>query len=184
MEKLWTFQSEMRVRKLLCNGFLLGDWEQTIRSHANETAYRYMCSEMALCGLPCGDNPPIWTWHSCGGYQSPPDHEVARSLLSNFEMENYKIWLLSLECPTSSFLLSKYHTWCEYHYFPSLSECFFDPGLLIPSKEESKSSLFNVGFSELTSDSLIQATIPAVHKNHLVKVQRVILDNNGGVKII
>lgn len=181
---LWTFQSEARLQRLLCDGFLLGNWDQAACSHNIEVAYRYMSLKMAARGLQCGDNPPVWAWHSCGGYQKAPDNQVARMMLSDHEIIHFKIMLLSLKCPTNQFLASDYSAWCDFFYFAPIPEGCVNSNMVMPSEVEKESSLFDIDYYLLDSESLIQATLPVIRKEYVVQVRRVIMDKTGMVNII
>lgn len=94
---VWTFQTEIQLQALLRDGQLQGDWLYACPE--DKAAYRFMCREMATRGLSCAGRPPVWGWHSCGGYQRAPDAEVARQLLSDYQLIERPIVLLMFECP-------------------------------------------------------------------------------------
>jgi hypothetical protein len=53
---------------------------------------------------------PVWAWHSCGGWQCPPDDERMRSLLSEAELRAGVV-LLELRVPAELTVLSVYGVW-------------------------------------------------------------------------
>lgn len=183
-EQLWSFQTEGRFKELLCDGFLYGGWRQAIYTHDREAAYLFMTSEMSARGVNCGENAPMWAWHSCGGYQRPLGAEVVRLLLSDHEITSHKFVLFSFEVPVSQFVLSDYYIWCEHYYFPPLLDNDTVQDSPESNEEEIKRKLFNINHHHLNSESLIQATLPVIRKKHLLTASRVLLDDNDRIKII
>lgn len=180
--KVWTFQAKEQLHVLLREGMLSGNWMRV--SSSEETAYRYMCREMAARGLSCGDKPPVWGWHSCGGYQQEPKADVARMLLSDHQLANYQMVLLSLECPADQLLASDYNAWCHLVYSPMTVAEYSDLGLSVPSETEKEHQLFAINYAALDSNVLIQATLPDISKDWLIQPRQVILDSNNEVCIL
>ncbi|WP_339361324.1 hypothetical protein [Candidatus Regiella insecticola] len=150
-------------------------------SPEDETAYRYMCRKMAARGLSCGDKPPVWGCHSCGGYQQAPDAEVARMLLSDHQLTACQMIMLSLECPADQLLASDYNAWCELVYSPLAETDYAEVGLPVPSEREKDHQLFAINY---TPDALIQATLPSISRDWLTRAQPLVLDSNHEVCIL
>lgn len=170
--KIWTFQNRVQWRALQHSGSMAGDWTYVpIEDHVS---YRYMCKKMQEHELRCGDRPPIWGWHSCGGHQQPPDADIARQLLSDHQLADGQVVLLSLECPAAAVLVSDYNAWCELVYFSAgLERC---AGLDAFSPVER----FEVCGDE---DLLLQATLPMVRREWVVQVRKVLLTESGEASI-
>ncbi|WP_174979423.1 DUF3841 domain-containing protein [Pandoraea communis] len=175
--QLWTFQHIAQLNALLRDGVVYGDWKNI--DPACEEAYRYMCRVMGNYGLDCGDAPPIWAWHSCCAAGKAPDSEVATQLLSLSQLAENNIVLLSLACPDDQYLLSDYHQWCDWVYFPSLadeSNCILEMTRL--EDDEKAHRVFGVDLTSV-EDDLVQATLPIVRKEWLRQVHRVELGGEG-----
>lgn len=164
---VWTFQAEVQLQALLHDGLLQGDWPYVCPE--NEAAYRLMCREMAARGLSCEGRPPVWGWHSCGGYQRAPDAELARQLLSDHQLIETPMVLLTFECPGDQVLNSDYNVWCDQVYFPLSSNAAFT---LLP---ETVLGLFEIDYTAL-DDAPIQTVLPSLRREWLVEVRKVRLD--------
>ncbi len=164
---VWTFQTEVQLQALLRDGLLQGHWSYVCPEH--EAAYRFMCREMAVRGLSCEGRPPVWGWHSCGGYQRAPDAELARQLLSDHQLIETPMVLLTFECPGDQVLNSDYNAWCDQVYFPLSSNAAFNP---LP---EAVHGLFEIDYTSL-DDAPIQTVLPSLRREWLVEVRTVHLD--------
>ncbi|GGU77810.1 hypothetical protein GCM10009504_38560 [Pseudomonas laurentiana] len=164
---VWTFQTEVQLQALLRDGLLQGHWSYVYPE--NEAAYRLMCREMAVRGLSCEGRPPVWGWHSCGGYQRAPDAELARQLLSDHQLIETPMVLLTFECPGDQVLNSDYNAWCDQVYFPLFSNAAFNP---LP---EAVHGLFEIDYTAL-DDAPIQTVSPSLRREWLVEVRKVHLD--------
>ena len=76
-----------------------------------------MGQRMRHRGIPDADplktSPPLWAWHSCGGWQQPPTRETI-DLLLGLEPENrLGLCVVTLHLPPERFLLSRYGPWCR-----------------------------------------------------------------------
>lgn len=171
---VWTFQTEIQLQALLRDGLLQGDWSHVYP--ADKPAYRFMCREMAARGLSCAGRPPVWGWHSCGGYQQAPDAEVARQLLSDHQLIETSIVLLMFECPSDQMLNSDYNAWCDEVYFPSCANPAFNP---LP---EMAHGLFQIDYTALDA-TLIQTVLPSLRREWLVEARKVHLHLNHEVCI-
>lgn len=153
---------------MLRDGLLQGDWSRICPEAA--AAYRVMCREMAARGLPCEGRPPVWGWHSCGGYQQAPGAEVARQLLSDHQLIDTTIVLLAFECPSDQVLPSAYNVWCEQVYFPLAANAAFTPA---PGAAH---GLFDIDYRALEEDALIQTVSSCLRREWLVEARYVRLD--------
>lgn len=135
-----------------------------------------MCREMAARGLSCAGRPPVWGWHSCGGYQRAPDAEVARQLLSDHQLTDMSMLLLKFECPSEQVLNSDYNVWCDGVYFPLASNTAFEPSA------ETVQRLFKIDYTAL-DDTLIQTVVPCLRREWLAEVRKVQLVCNHKVRI-
>jgi len=162
---VWTFQTETQLQALLRDGLLQGDWSYVFLN--DKVAYHFMCREMEVRGLSCEGRPPVWGWHSCGGYQRAPDADVARGLLSDHQLIEAPIVLLTFECPSDQVLNSDYNIWCDQVYFPLSANAAFNP---LP---ETAQGLFEIDYTALDDDMSIQTTLPSLRREWLVEARKV-----------
>lgn len=171
---VWTFQTEDQLQTLLREGLLQGDWSHVCPKE--KAAYHFMCREMAARDLSCAGRPPVWGWHSCGGYQRVPDALVARQLLSDHQLIETPIVLLTLECPSDQVLNSDYNAWCDQVYFPLCSNAAFTPS------PEALQGIFKLDYTAL-DDAPVQAVLPSLRREWLVEARKVHLDPSREVAI-
>jgi len=55
---------------LKTQGLLTGDWVYVYKGFW-QFFYEWMCRQMEKRGIPCQNNPPVWAFHSCGGFIRP-----------------------------------------------------------------------------------------------------------------
>lgn len=105
--KLWSFQHKSVVEILEHKGVFRPEWERVAWPFSRR-CYRWMIREMARCGIDCGDRPPVWAWHSCGGrWGGPPTVSDAVALLGGAPDQ----MTIEFEAPSELVLLSSYGEW-------------------------------------------------------------------------
>ena len=80
-------------------------------------AYRWMLDQMRQRGLldpnDLTDAPPVWAWHSCGGWQRPPGAQTVDMLFGSEPANRQGLCLVTWSAPVERLLLSYYAAWCE-----------------------------------------------------------------------
>lgn len=145
--KLWTFQHIKVVEILKQEGVFRPEWDRVAWPFARY-CYPWMIREMARRRIDCGDRPPVWAWHSCGGrWGGPPTLGDAVALLGGLPEQ----MTIEFEAPAEIVLLSSYGEWNRLTH------------LLTPENWERKRyrRLFNTQKTDLKQDS-IQACLPVV----------------------
>ncbi|HZW07858.1 MAG TPA: DUF3841 domain-containing protein, partial [Phycisphaerales bacterium] len=104
--QLWSFQSRAVLDALAA--------EEVVHARPPGAhwapAYRWMAEQMAATSPRLACTFPVWAWHSCGGWQQPPDGARMRSLLSEAELEAGVV-LLELSVPRTLVFLTAYGPW-------------------------------------------------------------------------
>lgn len=105
--KLWSFQHKSVVETLEQEGVFRPEWERVAWPFSMR-CYHWMIREMARRGIDCGDRPPVWAWHSCGGrWGGPPTVGDAVALLGGAPDQ----MTIEFEAPSELVLLSSYGEW-------------------------------------------------------------------------
>lgn len=108
--RLYSLQTTAVVETLQEQGLYYADWEKVMWPR-QRGAYEWMAAQMAARGIAAGAAPPIWAWHSCGGWEQPPRQQDIDALLGiGWALEGWWHWL-ALEVPANQALLSSYHWW-------------------------------------------------------------------------
>lgn len=77
-------------------------------------AYRWMEKQTAQrLGKPSNGQPPVWAWHSCGSWQSPPSHDDFIALFGTEPQPHLQLQVGTLEVDEDDFTLSYYGPWCD-----------------------------------------------------------------------
>lgn len=150
--RLWTFQSVRTVKELQRDGIIEGNWDGYVETGTFTKSYRWMAKQMAEREIHC-TNAPIWAWHSCNKYKSPPRLVDARCLLSDRQLE-YGIRTIEFECPAELVLLSNYGMWNVMLY-----DIFFSKEEVIIDKK-TVDKLFATQRKQFRKYDSIQATLP------------------------
>ncbi|MBW3804459.1 hypothetical protein GL273_01280 [Aeromonas jandaei] len=167
---LWTFQNKKKIGTIIKNGLIRGDWDFVYDK--DKTPYKYMFLEMLKRGLDCGEHPPVWAWAAW------PNEDIARQFLSDHQIEQ-EIVLLHFTCSPSNFIASSYNAWCEFIYHHHLYCGSLDANYLLTNSVTTR--LFDIQSLDI-EDDLIQATLPLIHRDWIIKKTHVELDKNNNVK--
>jgi hypothetical protein len=161
--RLWTFQALDSIRELRQTGILKARWSRYSDSDPHRLAYQWMSNQMGSTAYA-----PIWAWHSCGGYGRPPTLGVARSLLSDLELEA-GIRTIEFECPKTMVLLSQYSPWNE------LLDRFMD------NREQTRigPALEKRLFAVASDSKMIQATLPHLKTEWVIDIRALPLSPSG-----
>jgi hypothetical protein len=113
--KLWTIAHRDFVESARAKGSAHGSWEYV--EPRWRPAYRWMIERLRDRGLIDSENPadspPIWAWHSCGGWQHPPTSESIDLLLGIEPHNREGLYMVSWNAPVERILLSCYAPWCD-----------------------------------------------------------------------
>lgn len=113
--KLWTVQAGAAVDCLLQTGTLRGDWSRV--DQAWRPYYRWLIQAADSLGFrQLAPGPPVWAWHSDGGWQAPPSSDLLLLLLGREPQPEYRPHLLELEVPSEGSLLTDYALWCDLFF--------------------------------------------------------------------
>lgn len=154
--KLWSFQHKSVVETLEQEGVFRPEWERVAWPFSMR-CYHWMIREMARRGIDCGDRPPVWAWHSCGGrWGGPPTVGDAVALLGGAPDQ----MTIEFEAPSELVLLSSYGEWNRI------------TDLLTPENWEKKRyrRLFDLQKMDFQYDS-IQACLPELRWNWVTDVR-------------
>lgn len=108
--RIWSYQHPEVLVHLTRSGTYRSSWD-----HIDENwqpAYRWISEQLQALGRSPGTRPPVWGWHSCGGWQRPPSRDVMTDLLSAAELDRGVV-LFELEVPAEHVALSWYSHWNE-----------------------------------------------------------------------
>lgn len=142
----------------------MAKWNRYSESSNWTKVYQWMANQMAEKGISCGENAPVWAWHSCGRFEQAPTLDVAGNLLSLFEIEA-GVKTIEFEYPEHFTLLTNYGPWNDiiYHFLDGF--------------EASKIALADLqALYDLEPDSLseydaIQATLPYLCMEWVVDIR-------------
>lgn len=110
--RLWTIQSRAFFEEVEKNGEHHASWEHV--SPLMRDAFEWMAQQTAeRMGHAPKAHPPVWAWHSCGGWQSPPDVDDFHALCGLDPQPHLELQIATLELCESDFCLSYYGPWCE-----------------------------------------------------------------------
>ena len=112
---LYMIAHEGLVSMARSSGRATGSWAKV--EPRWKPAYQWMVGRMRDQGVEflneTQDTPPLWAWHSCGGWQAPPGRETVDQLLG-LEAENRAgLWMVTVRASSNRFLLSRYGPWCQ-----------------------------------------------------------------------
>lgn len=112
--RLWTIAHRDFVERARAQGRAHASWEQV--EPRWRPAYRWMLERLRERGLVHageGDAPPVWAWHSCAGWQRPPDADTVDMLFGSEPANRRDLCLVTWSAPVDRILLSRYGAWCE-----------------------------------------------------------------------
>jgi hypothetical protein len=112
--RLWTIAHRDFVDRVRARGRAHAAWEQVEPRWI--PAYRWMAERLRERGLvhpgDTADVPPVWAWHSCGGWQAPPDATTVDMLFGTEPANREGLCLVTWSAPVERLLLSRYGPWC------------------------------------------------------------------------
>lgn len=108
---LWSYQHPAVVETLQRGERYTCHWDW-VPGERWQSAFRWMGRQMAERGIPLGEHPPVWAWHSVYRLGGKPDQDWADDLLFDYQLAQ-GIDLLELEVPDHLALPSCYGAWNE-----------------------------------------------------------------------
>lgn len=107
--RLWSYQHPSVLETLQHGERYVCRWEH-VPGERWQNAFRWMAGQMQHRGIPIGDYPPVWAWHSVNRLGGKPDMDCASALLFGYQLAQ-GIEILELEVPDQLALPSCYGYW-------------------------------------------------------------------------
>ncbi len=115
MTRLWSIQNAAFFNQVIDEGRGSASWDHVGKTA--EDAYRWIVEQTERrLNKPSSGNPPIWAWHSCGGWHSPPTPDDFLALFGAEPQPHLDLRIATLDVPDDSFSLSFYGPWCDMFF--------------------------------------------------------------------
>jgi hypothetical protein len=171
---LWAVHQSPFLSALQATDRLYGCWER-VSPAAWAVAYRWMAAEMLRRGTDPSGRPPLWLWHSCDGWRTPPGRGTIGSLVNDLERQGL---ILTFDVPPELVLPSAYGPWNDL-----LDLCFEKGGAggVLAGATKLGDRIFDISGLEgrrwRDGQYDVQACLPYLDRDWLVEVRPYDLDS-------